>query len=102
MSLRYIQHLVQTNKYRLTRHAWDECWARQIRLQDVKDVIAIGEIIETHVDDWGFDCYLIAGERFNGDVIHVACKVVEENLQINTVYYPHPHLWEKDRKRKKR
>lgn len=27
---------------------------------------------------------------------------VEDVLQINTVYYPHPHLWENDRKRKKR
>lgn len=102
MSLRDIQERVQTNKYRLTRHALEECRARQIRLQDVKDAVSNGKVIETHVDDWGFDCFLVAGERFNGDVIHVACKIVEDVLQINTVYYPHSHLWENDRKRKKR
>ncbi len=102
MSLRQIRQLVETNDYRLTRHGWDECRARQIRLQDVKDAIFAGQVIEEHIDDWGFHCYLVAGERFNGDVIHVACKIVEDILQINTVYYPHPHLWEKDRKRKKR
>ena len=102
MSLHKIRQLVEANEYRLTRHAWEESRIRQIRLQDIKDAIRIGQIIETHIDDWGFDCYLIAGERYNGDVIHVACKIVEGMLQINTVYHPHSHLWEKDRKRKKR
>ncbi len=68
----------------------------------LKNSISTGQIIEQHVDDWGFDCYLIAGERFNGDIVHIACKIVEEILQINTVYYPHAHLWDKDRVRKKR
>lgn len=102
VSLQQLRQLVKTNNYRMTRHAWEECRMRQIRLQDIQDAISVGQIIETHTDDWGFDCYLLAGERFNGDVIHVACKIVEDILQINTVYYPHPHLWEKDRKRKKR
>lgn len=102
MSLKQLREFMQANEYRLTRHAWEESRMRQIRLQDIKEAIAIGKIIEEHVDDWGFDCYLIAGQRFNGDVIHVACKIVEGVLQINTVYHPHPHLWEKDSKRKKR
>ena len=45
-------------------------------------------MIETHIDDWGFVCYLVAGERFNGDVIHIACKIVDDVVQINTVYFP--------------
>ena len=102
MILHTIQQFIAENQYRLTRHAWEECRHRQIQLQDVKDAVNGGQIIEAHVDDWGFDCYLIAGERFNGDVIHIACKIVDDMLQINTAYYPHAHLWEKDRKRKKR
>jgi len=51
--------------------------------------------------DWGFVCYLIAGERFNGDVIHVACKIVDDVVQINTVYFPYVHLWEDDRVRRR-
>jgi hypothetical protein len=102
MNLQTIQKFIEENQYRLTRHAWEGCRRRQIRLQDVKDAVKVGQIIETHVDDWEFDCYLIAGERFNGDTIHVACKIVEDVLQINAVYFPHSHLWEKDRRRKKR
>lgn len=102
MILQNIQQFIAENQYRLTRHAWEECRHRQIQLQDVKDAVNLGQIIETHVDDWGFDCYLIAGERFNGDTIHVACKIVDDMLQINTAYYPHAHLWEKNRKRKRR
>lgn len=102
MSLRKIRHLIKNDQYRLTRHALEECRSRQITVQDIEDVIAIGEIIETHVDDWDFDCYLIAGERFNGDIIHVACKIVDDTLQINTAYFPHSHLWIKDRIRRVR
>ena len=51
---------------------------------------------------WQVDCYLIAGERFKGDVIYVACKMVDDVLQINTAYLPHPHLWIKDRIRRVR
>lgn len=53
MSLHKIHQLVETNEYRLTRHAWEESRIRQIRLQDIKDAISVGKIIETHVDDWG-------------------------------------------------
>lgn len=96
MSLRKIRSLVEDEEYRLTSHAFEECRSRQISVQDIEDAIAIGQVIEKHIDDWGFDCYLIAGERFNGDVIHVACKIVDEYVQINTAYYPHAHLWLKD------
>ena len=102
MNIRQIRDLIRLEQYRLTRHARDECRLRQITLDDVEEAIANGQIVEKHLDEEGFNCFLIAGERFNGDVVHVASKIVDDILQINTVYYPHTHLWERDSKRKKR
>lgn len=102
MNIKQIRELISLEQYRLTRHARDECRIRQITLNDVEETIANGQIVETHVDEEGFNCFLIAGERFNGDVAHIASKVVDDVLQINTVYYPHTHLWDYDKKRKRR
>ena len=101
LSLKRIRQLVQDDQYRLTRHARDESRVRQISVRDIEDAIASGQVIETHIDDWDFVCYLIAGERFNGDVIHIACKIVDDVVQVNTVYFPHAHLWKDDRIRKR-
>jgi len=101
LSLKRICRLVQDDQYRLTRHARDASRVRRISVVDIEDAIINGQVIETHLDDWGFVCYLIAGERFNGDVIHVACKIVDDVVQINTVYFPYVHLWEDDRVRRR-
>ena len=101
MSLKRIRQLLQSDQYRLTRHARDESRSRRIGIQDIEDAVNQGQIIETHIDDWGFECYLIAGERFNGDMVHIACKIVDGIVQINTVYFPHAHLWQDDQIRKR-
>lgn len=102
MNIRQLRELIRLEQYRLTLHAYDECRVRQITVNDIEEAIVNGQIIETHIDEEGFNCFLIAGERFNGDVVHIASKVVDNILQINTAYYPHTHLWEYDKKRKRR
>ncbi len=99
---RQIRRLVKQDAYRLTDHARRRCRSRRITIADVEMVIANGRIIETYIDDFGYECYLIYGERFNGDEVHVAGKIVDDVFQINTVYFPHEHLWEVDRIRKRR
>ena len=96
MSLKHICLLVQQGHYRLTGHARGQMRSRQISVDDVELVITEGRVIETTVDEFGFDCYLILGQRFNGDEIHVAGKIVKDVFQVNTVYYPHEHLWTDD------
>ena len=59
--------LVRDDQYRLTHHARDESRVRQISIRDVEDAIADGQVIETHIDDWGFVCHLkvIHNEMWN-------------------------------------
>gem|GEM_PF-6245609 len=88
-------------RYRLTKHARFSSQSRKISVNDIEDVFRVGKIIEKHIDDFGYECYLIYGERFNGDHIHIGCKIVEDYLQINTVYFPYEELWEDDWQRRK-
>jgi hypothetical protein len=69
---------------------------RRIARADVTDALTDGRIIETNTDEHGFTCWLILGQRFNGDELHVAGKHVGDMLQVNTVYFPDEEFWEND------
>lgn len=97
-----IRTLVIASRYRLTTHARFSLQSRKISVDDIEDVFKVGKIIEKHIDDFGYECYLIYGERFNGDPIHIGCKMVEDYLQINTVYFPYEEFWEDNWQRRKK
>jgi hypothetical protein len=102
VNIRQIQALVAQGQYRLTFHAQDKMDRLRIAVADLEDTFASGEIIETREDEFGYECHLVLGERFNGDQIHIACKVVSGMVQVNTVYFPDPEFWETNGKTHRR
>lgn len=102
MNIIKITRMVKAGNYRLTKHALISSRIRKISIEDIEKILISGEIIERHLDDFEYECYLICGKRFNGDSIHISCKMVDEYLQINTVYFPYDEFWEADGKRRRK
>ena len=73
----------------LTDHLLTRIRQQNIKLEDIKDVISIGEIIEQYPTDYPFPSCLI-----NGEDIHIVCSVGEGRLYIITAYRPSPEKWE--------
>ncbi|PIU95193.1 MAG: hypothetical protein COZ06_09315 [Armatimonadetes bacterium CG_4_10_14_3_um_filter_66_18] len=96
MSMAWIRRCVLSEQYRFTRHAGERMRRRQLSRAEVAEVLTGGGIIETTTDEHGFTCWLISGQRFNGDDVHVAAKRVGNVLQVNTVYFPDEQFWESD------
>jgi len=69
---------------------------RHIRMNDIKNAIAEGEIIEQYPADYPFPSCLI-----NAENIHIVCSIGEECLYIITAYRPSPERWEADGKKRK-
>ena len=83
----------------LTEHLLTRIRQRQIRLEDIKNAIINGEIIEQYPSDYPFPSCLI-----NEKNIHIVCSVGEGYLHIITAYRPSSKHWKtggRERKRRK-
>jgi hypothetical protein len=80
----------------LTEHLLTRMRQRHIRMNDIKNAIAEGEIIEQYPADYPFPSCLI-----NAENIHIVCSIGEECLYIITAYRPSPERWEADGKKRK-
>ena len=80
----------------LTEHLLTRMRQRHIRLEDIKDAINEGEIIEQYTTDFPFPSCLINSEK-----IHIVCSINEGLLYIITAYRPSPEQWEADGKKRK-
>jgi hypothetical protein len=93
---------VSANRLVFRVHAIRRMFQRQISVQDVRDVLTAGEVIEDYPDDFPFPSRLMLG--WSGTrPIHV---VAADNPQaretiVITVYEPDPDEWEPDFKRRK-
>lgn len=74
---------------------------RNISLDDVRQVVAHGEVIRTYPEDKPFPSRLILGWSGKRPVHVVAADDDQENIIIITVYEPDPDLWEEDFRTKK-
>ncbi len=76
------------------RHAVDQAIIRHISVQDLRETIAGGEVIEVYPEDkYGPSC-LIFGMTSVGRPIHVQCSDPSRlRVKIVTVYEPDPALW---------
>ena len=80
----------------LTDHLLTRIRQRRIKLEDIKNAISKGEIIEQYPTDYPFPSCLI-----NGDDIHIVCSVGEGRLYIITAYRPAPEKWEAGGRKRK-
>ena len=89
-----IRHKIATDQFEFSRHAVDQSIIRRISVQEVKDVIATGTVIEDYPDDkYGPSC-LIYGTTTAGRPVHLQCSYPSRPLvKIITLYEPDPDRW---------
>jgi hypothetical protein len=76
---------------------------RMIEVEDVRQILETGEVIEDYPEDTPYASRLIRGEQ-NGRVLHVvAADNPDEDMTIViTTYEPDPALWSPDFRRRRR
>ena len=66
---------------------------RMIRREDVRQVIADGEVIEDYPDDARGQSCLLSGVGIDGRPLHVVCAPTEDYLAVITAYVPVQGAW---------
>ena len=95
---------VAINKIIYTAHAVDEMNAEEelITVEDVRQVVLNGEIIEDYPEDKrGHSCLMFAIPG-NKRPVHVVCAPKEEYLAIITTYIPSLEKWQNDFKTRRK
>ncbi len=89
-----IRRRVARGGFEFSQHAVDQSIIRHISVQDLREAIVGGEIIEAYPDDkYGSSC-LIFGMTRVGRPIHVQCSDSSRpTVKIITIYEPDPALW---------
>jgi hypothetical protein len=96
-----IRAKVTTGAYEFSQHALDQSIQRRISVAELRQAIAVCEILEDYPDDkYGPSCLLL-GLTSSGRPIHVHCSYPSRPLlKIITLYEPDPALWESNRFRR--
>jgi hypothetical protein len=89
-----IRTKIQVGQFEFSKHAVDQSILRQISVQELREAIANGEIIEDYPEDkYGPSC-LILGFTQAGRPLHVQCSYPSRPLaKIVTLYEPDPSQW---------
>lgn len=89
-----IRQKVAQGQFEFSRHAVDQSIIRRISVQELREAITSGEIIEDYSDDKYGPSRLIAGFTLANRPIHVQCSYPTRPLiKIVTVYEPDPKRW---------
>ena len=84
-------------------HAIQRMFQRRVSEEEVKQVVVVGETIETYPDDKPFPSRLMLGWTGSRPVhVVVADNAVAQEAIIITVYQPDAEEWETGFKRRKR
>ncbi len=89
-----IREKIAAGKFEFSRHAVDQSILRHITMQEIREAIASGEVIEDYPDDkYGPSC-LILGFTAMSRVLHLQCSYPSRPLiKIITLYEPDQSLW---------
>ncbi len=85
---------IAANQFEFTRHALDQSVLRGITIQELRETISNGEVIEDYPEDkYGPSC-LIFGMTKSDRAIHIQCSYPSrEIVKIITLYQPDPEEW---------
>ena len=80
--------------FEFSQHAVDESILRRVSVQELREAIGQGEIIEDYPHDkYGPSC-LILGFTRTGRPLHIQCSYPSRSLvKIITLYQPDPKQW---------
>ncbi|MEG4318905.1 MULTISPECIES: DUF4258 domain-containing protein [unclassified Microcoleus] len=89
-----IRNKIVQSQFEFSQHALNQSIVRQIGVQELREAIASGEIIEDYPDDkYGPSC-LILGFTLAARPLHIQCSYPSRPLiKIITLYEPNPELW---------
>lgn len=89
-----IQEKVAGEAFELSKHAVDQSIIRRISVQELREAIASGEVIEDYPDDKYGASRLIYGRTTANRPLHVHCSYPSRPLiKVITVYEPDPERW---------
>ncbi len=90
------------NEFEFSKHAADRSILREISVQEIRQAIKAGEIIEDYPHDkYGPSC-LILGFTLADRPLHVQCSYPSRPvIKVITVYEPDPDKWIEFRVRRK-
>ena len=82
------------DEFEFSKHATDQSILREIRVQEMREAVSAGEIIEDYPDDkYGPSC-LILGFTLANRPIHLQCShPTRPIVKVITVYEPNPAEW---------
>jgi hypothetical protein len=90
-----IQTKILSEQFEFSKHAVDQSIIRQIRLHEIVEAIANGQIIEDYPNDKYAPSCLISGATQTGRTIHIQSSYPSRPLvKIITVYQPDPNKWD--------
>jgi hypothetical protein len=96
-----IRDKVASGDFEFSQHALDQSILRRISVQQLREALAVGDVIEDYPDDkYGPSC-LILGFTAVGRPLHVQCSHPTRPLiKIITLYEPDPAQWAGFKKRR--
>ena len=85
---------IAANQFEFTKHALDQSILRSVTVQELREAIAVGEVIEDYPEDkYGPSC-LVFGVTKSNRPIHIQCSHPSRELvKIITLYQPDPEQW---------
>ncbi|WP_017314513.1 DUF4258 domain-containing protein [Mastigocladopsis repens] len=92
-----IRRKVASEEFEFSKHAVDQSILRQIRVREIKEAIANGQVIDDYPKDkYGPSC-LICGLTEAERPVHIQCSYPTRALiKIITIYEPDPKQWNDD------
>jgi Domain of unknown function (DUF4258) len=85
---------IQAGRFEFTKHAVDQSILRRIRVQEMEQAIANGEIIEDYPDDKYSPSCLVFGPTREGRPLHIQRSYPSRPLaKIITLYQPDSNQW---------
>jgi hypothetical protein len=89
-----IREKIEAEQFEFSKHAVDQSIIRRITVQEVREILNNGEVIEDYPEDkYGPSC-LILGRTRAGRPLHLQCSYPSRPLtKIITLYEPDPDLW---------
>jgi hypothetical protein len=102
MMIKDIRSKFALGQFEFSKHAVDQSILRHISVQEVREAIATGVIIEDYPEDKYVPSCLILGYTMLGRPIHIHCSYPSRPLiKVITLYEPDPELWIDFRGRRK-
>jgi hypothetical protein len=89
-----IRENIARGQFEFSQHAVDQSIVRHISVQELREAIAVGEVIEDYPDDkYGPSC-LVFGVTLAHRPLHMQCSYPSRPLvKIITLYEPDPQRW---------